>query len=208
MKLNIKATFLAGITMLSGVFVLLGYFLPIIVGEWSAKLLRWAVILTAILLIVGVINLARTHAYKISHRQPKWGYSIVMLVSLALTFVIALFLKPTSSGSMFIFDYILTPVEASLMAILAVILAYTCVRLLSRRLNVFSILFVGSVLLVLVGTASIPVLETPLLRELRDFFITQTTAVGGARGILLGVSLGTIATALRLLMGADRPYGG
>jgi len=33
-------------------------------------------------------------------------------------------------------------------------------------------------------------------------------AVAGARGILFGVALGTVATGLRVLMGADRPYGG
>jgi len=33
-------------------------------------------------------------------------------------------------------------------------------------------------------------------------------AAGGARGILLGVALGTLTTGLRILFGADRPYGG
>jgi hypothetical protein len=32
--------------------------------------------------------------------------------------------------------------------------------------------------------------------------------MAGARGILLGVALGTVATGLRILIGADRPYGG
>jgi len=32
--------------------------------------------------------------------------------------------------------------------------------------------------------------------------------VAGARGILLGVSLGVIATGVRILIGSDRPYGG
>jgi hypothetical protein len=30
--------------------------------------------------------------------------------------------------------------------------------------------------------------------------------LAGVRGILLGVALGTIATGLRVLMGAERPY--
>jgi len=32
--------------------------------------------------------------------------------------------------------------------------------------------------------------------------------MAGIRGILMGVALGSIATGLRILMGADRPYGG
>jgi hypothetical protein len=31
---------------------------------------------------------------------------------------------------------------------------------------------------------------------------------GGARGLLIGIALGTLLTGLRVLFGADRPYGG
>jgi hypothetical protein len=39
-------------------------------------------------------------------------------------------------------------------------------------------------------------------------FIAQVLAAAGARGILLGVALGTLTTGLRILFGVDRPYGG
>jgi len=39
-------------------------------------------------------------------------------------------------------------------------------------------------------------------------FIAQVMAGAGARGILLGMALGTLTTGLRILFGADRPYGG
>jgi hypothetical protein len=64
------------------------------------------------------------------------------------------------------------------------------------------------VLVVLLGTAPLLVLnDVPQLNWLRSA-IVQIPAVAGARGILLGVALGTVATGLRLLMGVDRPYGG
>jgi hypothetical protein len=31
---------------------------------------------------------------------------------------------------------------------------------------------------------------------------------GGARGLLLGISLGALLTGLRVIFGVDRPYGG
>ena len=79
---------------------------------------------------------------------------------------------------------------------------------LNQRLSVFSVIFVITALLVLLGTArfpwgGIPVLGDVILPLLRDVFATA-----GGRGILLGVALGTIATSLRILMGTDRPYGG
>jgi len=93
------------------------------------------------------------------------------------------------------------------MAILAVILAYASIRLLQRRLNLLSIVFVVSALVVLISTAPIFGVEVPGLNEFR-LWVIQVPAAAGARGILLGVGLGITATALRILLGADRPFGG
>ncbi|NIR13173.1 MAG: hypothetical protein GWN86_04170 [Desulfobacterales bacterium] len=45
---------------------------------------------------------------------------------------------------------------------------------------------------------------------MEDFksLIIYLPAVGGARGILLGVALGVIATGIRVIIGTDKPYGG
>jgi hypothetical protein len=96
------------------------------------------------------------------------------------------------------------------MALLAVVLVYAAARLFRRRIDLFAVIFVISVLIVLIGSAPILGIEIPGLHGpdgVRSLLV-QIPAVGGARGILLGVALGTIATGLRILMGADRPYGG
>jgi len=80
--------------------------------------------------------------------------------------------------------------------------------LLRRRTNSFSVIFLVTALVVLLGTAPIYLIGViPGLSSIRNF-IAQVLSVAGARGILLGVALGTIATGLRILMGTDRPYGG
>lgn len=205
MKLRLKNVLLVSITIAFGFVVLLGYFVPA-VASLRVVLLRWAVMLTGVLLLVGVLNLARVHLHKIQTRQPGSFYSFVLLVSLIATFLLGFF-GPTKGWARWIFDYVQIPVESSLMAILAVVLAYACARMLNRRLNFFTILFFATVVLVILGTISFPGIDLPFLRSIRDG-ITQVLAVGGARGILLGVGLGTIATGLRILIGSDRPYGG
>lgn len=191
-----------------GVVVLLGFFidLPLLISMRVA-FLRWAVILASIALVVGVINLLSVHWRKISGGQPGSVYSVVLIVSLLATLVVVGFFGPTAPWSMWIFNYIQVPIETSLMAILAVVLAYAAARLLNRRLNLFSLVFLGTALLVLLGTASLPGVELSALNDLRAWF-ERVPATAGARGILLGVALGTIATGLRILMGADRPYRG
>ena len=95
------------------------------------------------------------------------------------------------------------------MALLAVTLTYASIRLLRRRLNLLSVIFLVTAVLILLGTAPLPFLGTiPGLSDLVRPFISQVLAAAGARGILLGVALGTLTTGIRILFGADRPYGG
>ena len=208
MRFNLKTTFLASIAVIAGVIVLAGYFiqLPALV-ELRDILLRWAVILAAVALLVGMVNLMRVHWHRIRARQGGGFYSLVLLISLVLTVLIAGIFGPTSNLGLWIFNYIQVPIESSLMAILAIVLAYASARLFRQRVNLFSVIFVGTVLFILIATITLPGFEIPGLRDLRSW-ITEVWAAAGARGILLGVGLGTIATGLRILMGADRPYGG
>jgi hypothetical protein len=52
------------------------------------------------------------------------------------------------------------------------------------------------------GPAFAQLVAEPLLGFLNLF------SHGGARGLLLGIALGTLLTSLRVLFGIDRPYGG
>ena len=46
--------------------------------------------------------------------------------------------------------------------------------------------------------------------RLQDFIlrVAGMFSRGGARGLLIGIALGTLLTGLRVLFGVDRPYGG
>jgi hypothetical protein len=204
-----KAPVSVFVAILAGLLILLGYFIPVEpLVALRTMLTQWAVIVAAFGLLVGVVNLMKVHWSKIRTQQPGSFYSLLLLAALVITLVIVLWFGPTGVPSMWIFNNIELPVESSLAALLAIVLAYTCVRLLSRRPNMFSTVFVITVLLVLLGTAPLLILnEVPLLSGLRTA-IVQTLAIAGGRGILLGVALGTVAVGLRILMGVDRPYEG
>lgn len=198
----------AVIAIAAGVLVLLGYFIPDLFGSIRALLLQWAIILAAFALLVGIWNLFSVHMHKVSQGKASSVYSSVLIIALILTIIIVGINGPTGFWSLWVFNHIQVPVEISLLAILAVVLVYAGARVLSRRLNGFTILFISTVLIVLLGTAPLYLVgDIPLLSSLRSL-IFQVLSVAGARGLLLGVALGTIATGLRILMGVDRPYGG
>ena len=100
------------------------------------------------------------------------------------------------------------PVETSLVALLAVVLVYALARMFWRGVTLFNLLFAGTVLFMLAVPALLAWMTPfPLLSELHAL-ITQVLALAGSRAILMGVALGVIATGLRVLIGADRPYEG
>ncbi|MCB9135350.1 MAG: hypothetical protein H6636_07980 [Anaerolineales bacterium] len=212
--MNLKFPVLSTVVaVLTGVIVLFLYFLPLnFVGiDWRTVLLQWASTLGAVALLIGLLNLASVHSKKLDNDGPFPFNSLVLVIAMVGTFGVVIAFGPASQAAMFILNYIQLPVETSLMAILAVTLIYASARVVRRKTDTFSLIFIGTVILMLLlasplVTDFVPTVGAPL-RTLRDW-IANVPATAGARGILLGIALGTIATGLRILMGMDRPYGG
>ena len=210
----------AAIATAVGILVLLGYFVQLdqlppegwirSVFQLRLLIMRWAVLLAGVALFVGLFNLMAVHWSKVSEQAKGWGYSAVFILAFLTTLVLGLVFGPDSRAVLLMFNYIQMPVEQTLSALLAITLTLAGFRLLSRRRDLISILFIGTAFLVLLGSGPglIPG-EGPLYAffgGLRNW-LAQVSAAGGARGILLGVALGAIMTGLRVLLALDRPYG-
>lgn len=210
---SINTIISTAIAIASGVLVLAGYFFTqnltgqgTLLSNLRQMLLGWAIILAGFAVFIGLINLFQVHFKKFRNKQKGSFYSLLLIVCLAVTFLLGLVIP----GQMeIVVTTVQIPVEASLMAILAVTLTYASIRLLRRRLDLLSVVFLVTALLILVATAPLPFLgNLPILSDWMRPFIAQVLAASGARGILLGVALGTLTTGLRIIFGADRPYGG
>ena len=190
-----------------GLLVLVGYFVPGLAGI-QALFLNWAGILLGVAALIGIFNLILVHGEKIRNHEKGSLYSGLLIFSLLITFIISLILGPAHPAMRIVISGVILPVEASLMAILSVTLLYAAIRLLRRRVDVMSVVFLVTVLIILVGSLSLPFGEIPLIGDTLRPWITKVLALGGARGILIGVALGTLTTGLRALLAIDRPYGG
>jgi cytochrome bd-type quinol oxidase subunit 2 len=205
------------IAIASGMLVLLGSLIALpVLNVIRIELLQWAVILAAFAILVGIGNLFLVHSSKLRRREKGSLYSILLILAMLATLVVGFLPEPWRTDSLSsLFNAIQLPVETSLMALLVVTLTYAAIRLLRRRLNLLSIVFLGTALLVFLGTAPLPYVGeilkingVPFFSGIVRPFIAQVLAAGGARGILIGVALGTLTTGLRVLLGSDRPYGG
>jgi hypothetical protein len=193
--------------LVGGVIVLLGYFVPAL-KEVQQLLLNWAVILAGTAAIVGVFNLILVHAGRIQKKEKGAGYSAILILSLFTAFVFGLMLGPDHPEMRRLVGAVIVPAESSLMALLAVSLIAGGIRLLRRRANLMSIVFLATAVLVLLASATLPFGEIGALASLVKPWFQHVLGMGGARGILVGMALGTLVTGLRVLIGAHRPYEG
>lgn len=210
--MKLKGLFSTLIAIVSGLIVLVGYFvqLPFLI-ELSQTVLNWAVLLTAFAVLLGIFNLFLVHTRRLTRKAKGAGYSLILILSMlaTLTVGVAIPFFPAATETLdAIFRAVVLPAEASLMALLAVTLTYAGLRLWRRRFNLFSVVFLVTALLMLLGLAPLPLLgNIPILSDTVRPVLAQVFAAGGARGILIGVALGALLTGLRVLFGVDRPYG-
>lgn len=204
----------------TGIIVLLGYFVQLDqipadglvrnIFELRLLIMRWAVLLAAVSLGIGLFNLFLVHWTKVSEQGTGWKYSALMILTFVATLILGLAFGPDSRVVLFLFNSIQLPVETSLIALLAITLSLAGFRLVAQRRDLISLVFVGTALLVLIGSGpgllSTENLFFGFFAGLRNWLV-QVVASGGARGILLGVALGSIVTGLRVLLAVDRPYG-
>ena len=73
----------AAVAMASGLIVLLGYFYPLeMLIQLRVMLTDWAVIIAAMAVLVGIINLIFVHMDKIRKREKNSIYGVLLVLSL------------------------------------------------------------------------------------------------------------------------------
>lgn len=215
MKIRFGNILLTAIAVGVGLITLLGYFINLpVVYIMRLQFVAWASMLAAVAVCLGALNLAQVHFKKMTTNQPGWFYSAFLLLTLVITLGVGLaapFLGwgsgPANTANAFIFHSVQSAVGAALAGLLFFFLVFAGYRLLRRPPTMMLITFLIAAVITLIGLAPLPAgIPDFGLRDVR-LWLTQVPAVAGARGLLLGVALGVIATGLRILLALDRPYG-
>jgi hypothetical protein len=196
--------------VLPGLVVLSGYLLPANSTLVSLRdyLVECAVIVAAFAFLLGVFNILRVHSRQVRRRRPGWYYSLMLLFAMLVAMLAAVRL-PILPGALqemaghFLFDYVISPLGASLAALVVFTLALAAFRLLRARLSPATVLFLAVATVALLG--STPLVGLEWLADARDW-IVNVPGMAGMRGLLLGVALGTVITAIRVFLTVERPY--
>jgi len=198
------------IAVAAGLIVLLGYFFPDSgLQSLRTPLLDWAVTLSGVAGLIAILNLVfSVHWKRLRDNHPRKGFSAIIIIAFTLTLVAGIFLGPSDAGFQKLVTYVQVPIESSLMAVLALTLVFSALKILQNHRNWMGFIFFLSVVFFLVLNSGVLAFTTeiPILRNILSAF--HQVPVAGARGILLGIALGSLLTGIRVLIGADRPYNG
>ncbi len=194
------------IAVVAGLLVLLGYLAPIpIFVSVRIVLVRWATVLAAFALVLAYGSILKVHIARVFRRRIRHRIaSLILLVSAVITLVLVLLQGPEGIWVQAILSDILIPGQSAVLALTAVTLLLSGMRLFTTRRSPMAVLFLATALLMLLGT--IPVVYPRTVELIVQ--LVDAAATGGMRGLLLGVSLGIVITGLRIILGIDRPYSG
>jgi hypothetical protein len=187
-----------------GIFFVAQYYIPHpIVQKPSMIMQQWKQPLGVFILFIAAIGIIVLHVRRIRRKQRGWGYSVVTLVSMgAMVFVGMVF--GIGEGTVFAdwFEYLITPIEATMFSLLAFFVASAAYRAFKAR-TVNAALLLVSAFIVMLGM--IPAVENsfPLLSDAAAFLLKYPNTAA-KRAIIIGVALGAISVAIKTIFGIDR----
>lgn len=192
----------------TGLAILAGYFFQARLAPLLGLFIHWGILLAGLSGLIGIGYLLKMHFTRITLNQ-KGRFASAVVVSTFLFTLAAGFIVP--QNEVFFRDWVLNvqiPVEASLLAILAVTLLYSSIYLIrTRGWTPMSVGFLVSALVSLILNLGLIRFQPGSMGEGWLLFIRRLP-LGGLRGILIGMALGGLIVGLRVLLAMDRPYNG
>ena len=197
------------IAVFSGVLVLLGIFFPNpLFLNMKSILLNIVMILGSFALIIAIINLISVHWNKIFSIPGQGIYSAILLAGFLCVVFTGLIFGAENPFFVSFSSTVIFTIESSLFALLCISLSIACFKLFQKRQNGMGIIFAISTIVFLLVLSGFIANESQFPAAKLFLSIINELPVAGARGILLGVSIGAIVTGIRVLIGLDRPYNG
>ena len=204
------------IAFVMGVIGILCFYIPYSeVESLELELTKWDRIVAAFALVLGIYSLMRLHWSRVRRQNPGWGYSFLVFVGFVVMTLFAIYndgqwpqnpQEIDTGPFVWMYDYVQVPADATMFSILAFFIASAAYRTFRARTIEAAILLVSAII-VMIGRVPIGAAISPELPDLAQWMM-DVPNLAAKRGILLGVSLGAVATALRIIFGIERSYLG
>jgi len=195
------------VAFLAGFIMVVQYFIPHPASQKFYKIMvqQWLIIISLFMYLFAWRSFTMYHTRKIQRKAEGYWFSIIALISvvgMALTGFL------TNRGALFdsMYDYVYAPLQASMFSLLAFFITSAAFRAFRARNLEATILLVTAVIVML---GRVPV-GAYIWKGLPNFveWILMYPNMAAQRGILIGVGLGSIATAMKIILGIERSYLG
>ena len=204
-----------------GAFMIFQYFVPHEYSEWVYEfLLDWIYIIGILALALGIYSLVHVSVDKIKAKRENWPYSLVTLAGLFLMIFFGFtgyrdgewgfffFTQEGLSNPMFrrFFDHIMIPIQSTMFALLAFFIASAAYRAFRAR-NVLASLLLIAALVVMLRFNPYLGFMGPVISDTASWLLNVPN-LAAKRAIVIGIGLGIVATALKVILGIERGYMG
>lgn len=217
-----KRTLPLSITFVIGVLGALQYYVPHPTSEaFLTGMSEWGRIIGGFAMILGVASLCHVHWGKLRRRVPGWGYSAVMYAAMVVTVAVGLAaggprgpLQEAGTAFGWVYSHMMVALQGTMFSILAFFVASAAYRAFRARTPEATVLLVAAAVVMLgrvpLGELLLPpsrALGFPGIGPVSDWILNVLNAAA-RRAILIGISVGVIATSLKIIFGIERGYLG
>jgi len=186
-----------------------------VVYSLANELEAWGMVIAAMAVVLGLASLVRVNLRAIRRRQKDWPFKVVLLLGLFGEILFGLFeyhfgspkarQGQDKSAFHWSFQYILTPLGATIFSLLAFFIASAAFRAFRARSFAATLLLLAGVI-VMLGRVLWGNLLTGGLASDLQVWILNVPSLAGQRAIIIGAGIGIVSVCLRVLLGVERPY--
>lgn len=198
-QINVRKYYPTAILIIFGVFSLLSYYIDIPVVENVASTSRtWVVIISAFMVLLGALNVFRTHVQRTISKRENWLLSGWLIFVFSIMIVIGLLQGTGSPNYKSIYNALYVPLAQSIVGTLGLFLVSAAYRAFKIRSLEGLIFFIGA-FLIAIRQASVGPLLWPGFETIGNW-VTLWPSIGTMRGVTIGLAIGTVAISLRTLL--------
>ena len=153
---------------------------------------------------LGIYSLVNVNLIKVRRRAEGWGYALTTIIGLMVMIVtgFAWDHRDAHNPFQFFFQNALLPIYATMFSLLAFYIASAAFRAFKARSLMATTILVTAII-VMLGQVPVGAKLSPLKE-----WIMEVPNMAGFRAILLGIGLGGVAMALKVVFGIERAYMG
>ena len=189
--------------ILSGLVVLAAMFFVPQSGGILAMVLNWVIIVAGVALLVAIASLVLTHLRFIARGKKGFLLSLVLVISFLATLIFGLIRGVDDPVFLKWVGAVIRPIETALLGLVALIMMSAAMKIFRERgWSALTVSFgVSAVIFLILGLGFLQNLNIPVLTEV--IRLVETLPMIGARGLLIGIGIGLLMMAFRVLFGME-----